>query len=223
MSEAAPISVLLVEHHHISLEGVRLLIEETRDMTVVGMRASGMEALSLANDVKPDVVVTNLSLPDLDGIALAQRLAVEAPSTRVIILSSDEDRKHVQRALQSGARGYVLKQSGVHSLLNAIRTVVARGTYLDPTIVQGSPVAGPPAPSTPGDTAQRVDPQLSEREAEVLRFIARGYTNKEIAGQLSVTTKTIETYKARALEKLDLKTRPQIVQYAASQGWLTGW
>jgi len=163
MSEAAPISVLLVEHHHISLEGVRLLIEETRDMTVVGMRASGMEALSLANDVKPDVVVTNLSLPDLDGIALAQRLAVEAPSTRVIILSSDEDRKHVQRALQFGVRGYVLKQSGVHRLLNAIRTVVARGTYLDPTIVQGSTIAGLPVPPTPGDTAQRVDPQLSER------------------------------------------------------------
>ena len=138
-------------------------------------------------------------------------------------MSSDEDRKHVQRALQFGVRGYVLKQSGVHRLLNAIRTVVARGTYLDPTIVQGSTIAGLPVPPTPGDTAQRVDPQLSEREAEVLRFIARGYTNKEIAGQLNVTIKTIETYKARALEKLDLKTRPQIVQYAASQGWLTGW
>lgn len=199
--------IVLADDHAVVRTGLRALIDMPTGPTVVGEVADGSAAVASALELTPDVLVLDVSMPGSGGAEVAERVRQEQPGVRVVALSAHEDREYVQRMLAAGASGYVLKRSAADDLVRAVRTVAAGGTYLDPGVAAaagGSPTAA----------------ELSDRETEVVRQIARGYSNKEIAAKLGVSVKTIETYKARSLEKLGLHSRVELVRYAAHRGWL---
>lgn len=156
-------------------------------------------------------------MPEINGLDLARRIAVEAPGVKVITLTVHEDRAYVQQLLDAGARGYLLKRSAAEDLVRAVRAVAEGGLYLDPSVA-GKALAETAAT----EKAAAADAVLSPREADVLRFTAQGFSNKEIAIRLEVGVKTVETYKARASDKLGLRSRAEIVRYGAVKGWLAG-
>ncbi len=209
--------IVLADDHPIVLDGMRNLIQAEKDFELVGEAASGLAALKIIRDQRPDVAVLDISMPEINGIVLCRRLGGEAPDLKVMVLSLHEDRAYLNLALDAGARGYILKTSAVENLVNGIRAITLGGTYLDPAIAHrvfnGKHAAAKPAKG-------RAAPALTEREAEVLKMAALGFTNKEIASRLDVGVKSVETYKARGLEKLGLKTRAELVRYASAQEWL---
>ena len=211
------IRVALADDHPVVLAGVKALLQAA-DFEVVGEAETGQAALELITRTAPDVAVIDLSLPDLSGLDLAERLAKSCPGVRVLALTVHEDRAYVQRLLQAGAKGYLLKRSAADDLPRAIRAIAAGGIYLDPAVA-GKALAEGPAPNVHPEKPSEAE-DLSPREQEVLRLTAQGFANKEIAARLEVSVKTVETYKSRAAEKLGLKTRAEIVRYGASQGWL---
>ncbi len=210
--------VTLADDHPIVLAGLRNLINAEADLDLVGEVASGLAALKLIREKLPDVAVVDISMPELNGIVLARRLAEECPSVRVLVLTLHEDRSYVKQALEAGVRGYVLKRSAAENLVQAIRAVLVGGLYVDPAIAARMFEGKPSRAGRPPTTANT--PDLTDREAEVLKFSAMGFTNKEIASRLDVSAKTVETHKARGTEKLNLKTRAELVRYASAQGWL---
>jgi len=209
-------SVVLADDHPIVLNGLRNLIQSEGDLDLLGEATSGLAALRLIREKCPDVAVIDISMPELNGIALTRRLAQEVPSARVLVLTLHEDRAYLKQALAAGVRGYVLKRSAAENLVQAIRAVVTGGLYVDPGIANRMFDANPKRTKRPSGS----EPNLTDREAEVLKLTALGFTNKEIARRLDVGVKSIETYKARGCEKLGLQTRAEIVRYAAAQGWL---
>ncbi len=214
----AKLRVVLADDHQVVLAGLRSLIQADAEIEVVGQATNGLAALSLVREMRPDVAVVDLSMPGLNGIALAKRLREECPSVRVVILTLHDDRAHVNQALQAGVHGYALKRSALENLIQAIRAVSAGGLYLDPAIAG---LVIDRARSRNGASLGNVKvAELTRREAEVLKRTALGQTNKEIARQLDVGVKSVETYKARGAEKLGLATRADIVRYASGQGWL---
>ena len=210
----SPIRVAIVDDHPIVLAGIRTLLLATSDVTIVGEAATGPDALQMIEATLPDVAVVDVSLPGLNGIELSRRLGVSCPGVRLLALTIHEDRAYVQQMLQAGVRGYMLKRSAAEDLARAIRAVMEGGVYLDPAI------AGKALPGETGPGVAESGGSLSQREERVLRFTSRGLSNKEIAGRLEISTKTVETYKARALEKLRLHSRADIVRYGAAHGWL---
>ncbi len=213
------IRVALADDHPVVLAGVRALLQEAPEIALVGEATTGDEALQMVYDRLPDVAVIDISMPGLSGIDLARRLSVSCPQVKLIALTVHENRAYVQPLLQAGARGYVLKRSAAEDLVRAIRAVAAGGIYLDPAVADRA--LSDVTRGARADADQAGDPEtLSQREGEVLRLTAQGYSNKEIASRLSVSIKTVETYKARASEKLGLRTRADIVRYGALQGWL---
>ena len=163
----------------------------------------------------PDIAVIDISLPDISGIEIASRLLQAGSQVRLLALSVHEDRAYVQQLLGIGAKGYLLKRSAAEELARAIRAIAAGGIYLDPAIAAKAVVF-----DQTSEQPAAVGENLSPRETDVLRLIARGHSNKEIAARLSISIKTVETYKARAAGKLGLHTRADIVRHAAAQGWL---
>ncbi len=208
--------ITLSDDHPIFLSGLRNLIAAADDLEIVGEAVDGLGAWNVIQEKKPSVAVLDISMPQLNGIALARRLADQLPSVRVMMLTLHEDRAFLKQALEAGVRGYLLKRSAAENLVPAIRAVVVGGIYVDPAIV-GRVFDGTPKRKLRLDAAT---PDLTEREAETLKFAAIGLTNKEIAGRLGIGVKSVETYKARAMEKLELKTRAELVRYASAQGWL---
>ena len=212
------IRVALADDHPIVLAGLRNLIETGSGLELVGESATGQSALKLVRDRLPDVAVIDISMPEINGIALARRLADDCPGVRVIILTLYEERSFLKQALAAGVKGYVLKRSAAENLVSAIRAVKSGAVYIDPSFgedVQDSVAVLPSRTAGTGDALG-----LTERETSVLRYSALGLTTKEIAARLDVGSKTVETYKSRASEKLGLKTRAEIVRFAAAQGWL---
>lgn len=212
---AGLIRVFLVDDHPILRSGLKALVDSHRDMAVVGEAADGLAALSAVASLRPDVVVMDLSMPKLGGAEATERLRATFPDVKVLALTAYEERGYVQLLMAAGASGYVLKRAAADELVRAIRAIAAGGIYLDPSVA--AQVVGRPAqpnPAVPGVA------HLSEREAEVLKMIAEGHAMKEIASKLEISTRTLETYRARAMDKLALKTRADIVQYALQRGWL---
>jgi len=207
--------LLLVDDHAVVREGLRSLLGTDQRFEVVGEAADGLTAVTAAEHLNPDVVVMDVSLPGLNGAQLARRLKETQPAIKTLALTVHEEGGYLRSLMDAGASGYVLKRSAASELLRAIEVVGEGGTYLDSSIA-GQLVSklGQRRPAVAPSSA------LSEREREVVRYVAHGYSNKEIAAKLDVSVKTVETYRYRATEKLGLHSRADLVRYAIDQGWL---
>lgn len=207
--------IVLADDHEVVRSGLRALVDGTTGMEVVGEARDGDEACRRAAELRPDVVVMDVSMPVLDGAQATERIRRECPGVKVLALTMHEDRGHLTRLLQAGATGYLPKRAAADELVRAIQVVAGGGTYVDPQLA-GSLLGTGERERGGAPDAQR----LSEREEDVLRRIAWGASNKEIAAELRISVKTVETYKARIADKLGLKTRTDLVRYAVRQGWL---
>lgn len=213
---SAPLRILLADDHVTVRHGLRLLIDGQADMKVVAEASDGAAALRHALELAPDVVVMDISMPGTNGLVATRTLKQERPAIAVITLTRHGDDAYLQELLRAGVSGYVLKQSAPAELLQAIRVAAAGGQYLDSTL-RARAVAGRLAR---GGMVGKAGATVTDRESEVLRLIASGYSNKEIGAQLSVSVKTVEAHKANAMRKLGLAGRIDIVKYAILQGWM---
>jgi DNA-binding NarL/FixJ family response regulator len=212
------IRIVLAEDHSVVREGLQLLINRQPDMEVVGEAATGIEALTQARRLTPDIVVMDLSMPELNGLQATTELGRTGGSgIRVIALTTHEDALYLRQMCKAGAAGYVLKRSAGDELLKAIRSVAAGRPHFDAGLA--AKALASQSRENPGKRELHTS-ELSAREVEVLRGIALGHTNKELASQLGVSVKTIETYKERISAKLGLRSRAQMVQFALRNGWL---
>lgn len=209
--------ILLAEDHETIRDGLKLLVGSQPDMEVVGEANNGRVAVQLAQELLPDVALMDVSMPELNGLQATKKLKQQCPQVKVLALTRHTDGGYLQQLLQAGASGYVLKQSTSAELLRAIRVVAAGQTYLDPSLT-GKVIDS--FIGRRGPRGIRAKANLTDREAEVLRLIALGYINKEVAARLSLSVKTIEAHKARGMEKLGMKSRVDLVRYAMLQGWL---
>ena len=209
--------ILLADDHVILRDGLKSLISAQPDMEVIGEADNGRIALQKCKTLQPDILVMDVSMPELNGVKATERLTETDSKVKILILTVHEDVGHLCQLLQAGASGYVLKKAATYELINAIRVVASGGTYLDSSLA-GKVVGGYIRKPALKGAAQGTD--LSERETEVLRNIAFGYSNKEIADKLKISIKTVETYKTRLMEKLELRSRSEIVRYALRRGWL---
>ena len=211
--------ILLADDHATVREGVKMIINAQADMEVVAEASDGRGAISETQTVKPDVVVMDVSMPRVNGLKATETLKETCPDVKVLALTRHQDDGYLQQLLRAGAAGYVLKQSRPAELLQAIRAIGSGKSYLDPAVAgrvigdYGRRRQQPPLTVSPGGT-------LSGREEEVLRLIAWGYSNKEIATRLDLSVKTVETHKANAMHKLQMRSRIDIVRFALLQGWL---
>lgn len=209
--------ILLADDHKMLREGLRMLINAQADMEVAGEAENGRLAIALTRKLLPDVVVMDISMPEINGLKATESLKWLSPGIEILILTRHADDGYLQQMLQAGASGYVLKQSASEELVRAIRAVAAGQTYLDPAVtdqIVGHTVVGHAAR---GLAAGKT---LSQREEEVLRFIAWGFLSKEVAGRLNISIKTVETHKANAMQKMGLTSRIDIVRYSLMRGWL---
>ena len=213
---AKQLRVLLADDHATVRHGLKLLIDGEADMSVVAEAGDGESAVRQALEVKPDVIVMDISMPGMNGLAATRALKKARPDVVIVTLTRHSDEAYLQELLRAGVAGYVLKRSAPTELLQAIRAVASGGQYLDSTMTARLTAGF----SEQGGRSGRSASRLTDREAEVLRFIASGYGNKEIAARLSLSTKTVEAHKANAMRKLDLTGRIDIVKYAVLQGWL---
>jgi DNA-binding NarL/FixJ family response regulator len=216
-SSVDKLRIFLADDHMVVREGLKSLVNAQADMHVVGEADNGDAAWRSACELVPDVVVLDVSMPLMNGAEATERLRRECPRVKVLALTVFEDKSYLRQMLDAGASGYVLKRAVTDELVRAIRTVAAGGSYVDPTLA-GSLVTN----FFNQDTAEGHAPaaELSEREAQVLRLIAWGYSNKEIGWKLNISSKTVDTYKLRLMEKLNLRSRTDIVRYALRQGLL---
>jgi DNA-binding NarL/FixJ family response regulator len=214
---AASCRILVVDDHATVRQGLKLLVDNQPDMEVVGEAADGHRALEQSKALKPDIVLMDISMPGLNGLVATRTLKREQPAVRVIALTRHEDPTFLQEVLRAGASGYILKQSAPTEFLQAIRAVAAGGMYLDPAVTSCMPDG-----LLDRDGAASVRPRgsLTDRESEVLRLIAVGHSNKEVAAQLRLSVKTVEVHKANAMRKLALAGRVDVIRYAVLQGWL---
>ena len=210
--------IMVADDHPVVLAGVKALIDAAGDMVVVGEALEGRSALKLATQLQPDVMVLDISMPGLSGPKIAEQLRQSSPRTRILMHSVHEDKGYLRQALELGAGGYILKRSSGDQLVRAIRSVAEGGLYIDP-LIAGKLVGGS---SQKHDVEIGSGAELSERESEVLKLTAAGYSHKEIAAQLQVSIKSVETYKARGMEKLGFETRVDLVRYASRKGWFDG-
>ncbi len=214
---AAPLRILLADDHVTVRHGLKLLIEGQPDMKVIGEASDGADAIQQALELKPDVVVMDISMPGMNGLVATRTLKKAQPHAAIVTLTRHGDDAYLQELLRAGVSGYVLKQSAPAELLQAIRAAAAGGQYLDPALtrrVTAKFLGGQ------GARISKSGVTITERESAVLRHIASGYSNKEIAARLSLSVKTVEAHKANAMRKLGLTGRIDIVKYAVLQGWL---
>lgn len=208
--------ILLADDHAILRSGLRLLLNNQPDYEVVGEAENGAQAYAQVMALHPDVLILDLNMPGTDGLSVIGKIASDAPATRILILTMHDSAEYLRQAFASGASGYVLKQVVDTELLLAIRAVLRGEKYMHSAMTQKllDTVVNPPSADQ--------DPwkELSEREFDVLKLVALGYTNTEIAEQLYLSVKTVETYRMRGMEKLNLETRAQLVQSALHYGHL---
>lgn len=209
--------ILLADDHTILRAGLRLLINNQPDLKVVGEANNGDEALQQARQLRPDVILLDINMPGRDGLSTLPELRTLLPDSHILILTMHDDARYLQDALQAGAAGYVLKKVADAELLLAIRAVLNGETYVHSAMTQKllqTVLPGAADPSADQPNATNPWQELSEREFEVLRRVALGYTNAEIGEEIFISVKTVETYRARGMEKLNLQTRAQLVRSA---------
>lgn len=225
-----PIRILLADDHAILRAGLRLLLDHEPNLTIVGEAGSAAEALQMAQTLQPDLILLDLSMSDsgspaqagtVDGLSILPALRAALPQSRILILTMHDDTTYLRQALEMGAAGYVLKKAVDQELLMAIHAVMRGETYVHSAMTQKLLESLNRPQSTP-ESGSSADPWavLSEREFAVMRLVALGHTNAEIAEELFLSVKTVETYRARGMEKLGLQTRAQLVQSALKYGHL---
>jgi DNA-binding NarL/FixJ family response regulator len=206
--------VLIVDDHAVVRAGLKMLVDAEADLEAVGEAGTARDAIFEARSTTPDVVLLDVMMPDQSGIDVLPQLLHERPSLKVLVLSMQDDPRYVREAFEAGASGYVLKEAADSELVAAIREVAAGGRYVHPEL--GARLVA-------ADAAERrraeEDP-LSDREREVLRLLALGHTNQEIAKQLYISVRTAETHRAHIMQKLRLSTRAELVRYALDEGLL---
>ena len=214
---APVLRIVLADDHAIVRQGLKLLMNGQPDMQVVGEAADGKAAIELARTLKPDIVVMDISMPGVNGLVATRTLKQQQPEVTVVALTRHEDDTYVEELLRAGASAYVLKQSAPANFLQAIRAVAAGGIYLDPAMkprVAEGMLAGT------GRAEPKTAVTLTDRESEVLRLVAVGHSNVEIAARLDISVKTVEVHKSNAMRKLGLTGRVDVIRYGVLQGWL---
>lgn len=208
--------VLLADDHAVLRSGLRLLLISQNEYDIVGEAASGTETLSLAEQLQPDLILLDLSMPSLGGLDALPMLRTLSPSARILILTMHDDAQYLRQALRLGASGYVLKKAADTELLSAIHAVLRGEVYVHPSMTRVLlEDMLPEAQLLSKDDAWE---RLSEREQEVLKMVTLGHTSAEIGDKLSLSAKTVETYRARGMEKLGLRTRAALVRFALQEG-----
>ena len=208
------IRILIVDDHAIVRAGIRLLLQQHADFQVVGEAADGQEALQLVQQLEPDVVLMDIGMPGMDGLAATRAISQNYPQVHILTLTQHENREYVLPMLRAGAKGYVLKRAPDDTLARAIRIVAAGGTFLDPRI------ADVVADDIRQRSARPADPldTLTEREREVLQLLASGKTYQEVAEALFISVKTVDFHRANLMRKLNLSNRAELIQFAIRRG-----
>lgn len=211
------VSILLVDDHTVLRSGLRAMLELQGEFKVIGEAGSGEEALERIRELSPDIVILDLAMPGMDGLTTMRRIQEGFSNVKVLVVTQHADRAYLLPALQAGASGYILKSSSMEDIITALRSVYHGKVFLDPSV----------AGVVLEDYRQRNNPNgenrddiLSEREQEVLRLCAWGFTSREIGEQLVINTKTVDSHKARLMVKLGLKSRAELVAYAFKKGIL---
>ena len=214
---AHKIRIFLADDHAVLRTGLKMFINSQADMVCVGEAGDGDSTLAQVSQIHPDLLLLDLSMPGLGGLDALPEIRRQVPETRVLVLTMHTEEDYLHQALSQGAAGYVLKQAVDQELLNAIRATMRGEVYIHPAMTRAllEQMIAPVQPD------ERQDAGLSDREREVLQRVARGYTNQEIADKLSLSVKTVETYRSRATTKLGLKSRAALVRYAQQKGWLS--
>ncbi len=217
------IRIVLVEDHAVVRQGTRQLLERYSDIEVIGEAADGEEAVALARDLKPDVVIMDVRMPRMSGIEATRLIKMEQPEVAVLVLTAHDDDEYVFALLESGANGYLLKTAEIEELVKAIRAVHAGQPALDPLVTQkvvAQFVNGKSLPDVMAQVGDEMD-GLTSRELEVLRMVARGLTNKEVAQQLFISDRTVQAHLSSIFSKLQVASRTEAVMYAVRHGWIT--
>ncbi len=211
-----PVTVMLADDHAVVRDGLRALLEGGHDLQVIGVAGNGREAVAEAQRLRPDVVIMDIAMPELDGVEATRRIVERCPETRVLILSMYLSAEHIHRALQAGAQGYVLKESAGEEVVEAIRALRAGKRYLShritETVIDDY--------LRDGSNLSPLD-SLSLRERDVLQLVVEGRTNALIAQSLSLSPKTVETYRARIMKKLKVHDTVELVKFAMRHGLIT--
>jgi len=205
------IRILLADDHAVVRQGFKMILDAEADMEIVGEAGNGRQAVDLAEQLRPDVVVMDVAMPELNGIEATRRLASSVPHARVIALSMHKDSVYVREILRAGARGYLLKDSGAADLVAAIRAVASGESYLSPAVSNAVLDDYRRHATNPIDL-------LTSREREVLQMLAEGKTNKEIAGVLNLSVYTVDAHRGRIMEKLNLHSIGELVRFAVRNG-----
>ncbi|MFS1512816.1 response regulator [Chengkuizengella sp. SCS-71B] len=211
--------ILIVDDHAVVRTGLMMLLDANPHVEVIGEAAEGNEAIQKSLDLKPDVVLMDLSMPQgKDGLSATTELKKLMPETNILILTMHDDEEYLFRVIQAGASGYILKSAPHEELLNAIHCVASGSAYLYPSAIK-TLMEEYLEKVKQGENFDTFD-LLSDREKEVLTWVAKGYANKDIGEQLNISVKTVETHKSKLMEKLNLRTRPELVKYALKKGLL---
>ena len=209
--------VLLVEDHVVVRQGIKALFADEPDLEIVGEADDGREALQRVSELRPDVVLMDISMPGLNGIEATRQIRQSYPDVKVVVLSMHSNEEYVFQVLRAGASGYVLKQSDSSEVLTAIRAAIAGGSFLSPPVSR----------AVISDYVRRAEARgqgsdldlLTSREREVLQLLAEGLSNREIAEQLSISVKTVETHRSNMMGKLGINSKTELVKYALRKGW----
>jgi DNA-binding NarL/FixJ family response regulator len=222
------IRILLADDHRIVRQGLRGLLERDETMTVVGEAGDGREAVAKAGELLPDVVLMDVTMPELNGLDATQKIRQQFPAVKVIGLSLHRDARQVAAMFKAGASGYLLKSQPFEELVGAIRTVLSGRTYISPLVANTDVLAQPPGVAAPGGRAEAGDRAgpgvfvvLTPREREVLQLLSEGRATKEVAAVLTVSVKTVETHRRQLMEKLQLHSIAELTKYAIREGLTT--
>jgi two-component system, NarL family, response regulator NreC len=215
--KAGKLRILLAEDHEMVREGLRSLVNAQPDMEVIGEAGNGQAAIERARELAPDIIIMDVSMPRMNGLQATEKLKRDLPHVKVLALTRHTDTGFLQQLFRAGASGYVLKQSTSDELVRAIRAIGSGGSYLDPAIT--SKVIDKYASRKTVFNDETAD-SMTDREEEVLRLIAWGYSNKEIAAKLDISVKTVEAHKSNLMKKLNLRSRIDVVRFALLKGWL---
>ncbi len=231
-ASTAPIRVLLADDHDILRQGLKMLLSMQQEMRVVGEARTGREALVMTQELKPDVVVMDISMPDMDGLETCQLIRSQQPATQVLMLTMHESEEYFLQALRMGAAGYLVKKAAPSDLQMAINAIAQGGAFLYPGLAKAlirSYVASPASATLASHDHETVNTSslaqalrvLTPREVEVLKLVAEGRTNQEIADQLTLSIKTVQTHRANVMEKLDLRDITHLVRFAIRHGLIS--